>query len=231
MISIHIGAENFPNATTLYIWEFSDGSSGNVTDTVASKVVTLTGTMTQEDNHLDTPVSVYCGMPGADYFTSTDAVFLFTGDFSAGGWAFCNWAVVSGRIVMCANNNGTEGWALHTSTSQLFLTIGDGVEANNVVSHGLSDSSWHHFACTFNGTSKAYVLYIDGADVASGTSAKDYVVGDTLSIGAESDGGGDFIGRVQDVFVHNNTILSAGQMARIFNGTIPGSGGLPLFDF
>ena len=89
----------------------------------------------------------------------------------------------------------------------------------------LSATGWHHFAVSWNESAPDAILYIDGAvaGAASGTafaSMGDLSNANPFSIGAETDGGNPFDGKLDDIRVYGYA-LSAGEVTKLYQTTAP----------
>ena len=74
--------------------------------------------------------------------------------------------------------------------------------------------TWYYVACTYNDSTGAMELYINGSSEATATNAVDIEQSD-LALGAQSGGGGEFFtGRMQDVRVYDR-VLTANEVAFI----------------
>ncbi len=77
-----------------------------------------------------------------------------------------------------------------------------GTDTPLVTSETTIDTAWHHWAVTFNGTSRQRVIYRDGVALASDTAAAVYTGAGTLWLGRGLSGG-YFNGQLDDVRVWN----------------------------
>jgi len=160
----HLTNISFPNTTNLFIWHLKETSDGaTIPAEQGGIVLDRTGALTQADNHLDTPESVFCSFDGInDFLTSTNSAFNFTNSFSTGGWFFhVNWGDLS-TPRMIANQQGGSGvgWRLGKSESNTEILIVDTANggASRVFAHGLSGATWNHFVWTFNASTFALIL-------------------------------------------------------------------------
>jgi alpha-tubulin suppressor-like RCC1 family protein len=97
--------------------------------------------------------------------------------------------------------------------------------ATEVVAPTASDMDWHHYACSFDGTTKTLTLYVDGQSPVS-TIGTSYTGAGVLSIGrstriATSTMTG-FTGWLDDVMIYNTAVLQT-TIGVIYNSTMPPS--------
>ena len=78
-------------------------------------------------------------------------------------------------------------------------------------------NAWHHFVVTYNATSNALTIYIDGASAATATAANDPAGTSTLHIGANSTPGGYLDGNLCLYGTWRNRILSASDVTALYN--------------
>lgn len=78
-------------------------------------------------------------------------------------------------------------------------------------------SAWHHCVITFNTTSKAVIIYNDGASAGSGTSTQSGAGTSQLNIGATGTPGNFFGGNMALFGTWRSRILSAGDVTLLYN--------------
>lgn len=79
-------------------------------------------------------------------------------------------------------------------------------------------SAWHHVVVTFNNTSKAAVMYVDGSQVATNTYGGSSAAGaGTLWLGSNYAGSSFFDGNLCLFGTWRNRILSAGDVTLLYN--------------
>jgi RHS repeat-associated protein len=154
-------------------------------------------------------------------------------------------ATVAG-INLANNSFSLEGWAKRASIGTNDWIIGQGPNtANQGLAFGFTgantfrcgffnndlttsatytDTSWHHWVCTYNASTNARTIYRDGVQVASDTASADYAGTGTLMIGNKTGTGEFFAGSLDDVAVYPN-ILTPTQVTDHFAAsavTMPG---------
>jgi hypothetical protein len=93
-------------------------------------------------------------------------------------------------------------------------------ETNNggaITSANLAGSTWRHVVFTYNASTNAMVLYVDGASAATGSSSADGAGTSTLYIGADSTPGGFYTGNLALYGTWRNRVLSAGDVTALYN--------------
>ncbi|NTV30967.1 hypothetical protein HGA91_03260 [candidate division WWE3 bacterium] len=101
-------------------------------------------------------------------------------------------------------------------------TLHCGFYANDIYSTATyTDSNWHHVACSYNATTKARVLYMDGKVVASDTTSSDYIGGSNLDIGRNSyDGGEYFNGSIDEVKIYLTDLTQTDILSEYNSGKV-----------
>ena len=84
-----------------------------------------------------------------------------------------------------------------------------------------TDKAWHHWACTFDATTRKRTVYRDGVAVASDTAASNYVGSGPVFVGANWNGSGDYFdGALDEVRVLTRN-LSASEVTQLQLGYKP----------
>ncbi|RJR15967.1 LamG domain-containing protein [Candidatus Microgenomates bacterium] len=173
-----------------------------------------------------------------DYFTMGDVAnfdFVDGQNFSISGWFNRDTFTTDDTLVAKKNDQGntTAGFIawIDDSTDDLRLVVSDGDSTNlHTVdsTSAFTATGWHHFVIVYDDSSStASKIYIDGRD----DSATNTVTGTFASIaslanavaftlGAESDAGNPFDGKVDEVQIYNYA-LSATQAQLLFNQGVP----------
>jgi len=163
--------EDFPTITgSLYAWHLNEtGPWSNGGEWSGGKALTDNATLTLGNNHLGD--STLCSFNGADWLSSSDAVFDHSGSFSTYSWLRPN-AISGDYIIACKRGeNGSQySWQFHINSSGLYLQVSDnGSTARSVgsLSHGeLLDGYPHFVAATYNASNDSVLVFIDGKIVA-----------------------------------------------------------------
>lgn len=142
-----------------------------------------------------------------------------SGKFSISGWFYRDTATTTDTIIAKKDASGTgAGYMVYldASTDKLVLDVADGTDEYSVTSTTTFASvGWHHFVVVWDDVSATNTeIYIDGvAD--NGTDTGTLVnIGDlsnalTLRIGAESDMGNPFIGKLDEVRAYNRVLTQS----------------------
>jgi hypothetical protein len=207
---------DFPNSTTLYIYNCDNASSGDLTDVGGnSKTLTLTGTTTAANDVLG--VSRYNVLDGSnDYFSSTDAAFNFTDDFSCGGWVYmADWSTVAESVFISRSNNAsfTNGWGIYFGANET-INIYNNAAVATACSTAHFSAGWHHIVLTYGGTGNLATIYVDGVVQARGATGT-ITAGGNLEVGSNATTY-KLNGRIDEVFIHNATVLTADQVKKIY---------------
>lgn len=215
---------------------FSGGIGAITAAEVASGRSTTTSTTVPEPSSLVVSLDAaeYSGS-GAwqDLTTSDNDATLGAGSaaptFNAGGWFnFDGGDYMSlGTIISAGSSYTAEAWVwdtgsganrniLSTRDDVLFMSgsqlrAGVGANYGAVSSSNFPTNTWKHVVFTFDNTSKAAVLYVDGTAVSSSTQSGRQYSGMTLRIGAHEWAGSPvsfWNGRIAMVRVYNSAITA-----------------------
>jgi len=149
-----------------------------------------------------------------------------TADLTITGWFRRNTSTTDDTLIAKRNSSTTSdpGYIafIDAATDKLHFEVSDGTNDYKLVSTSVfTGNDWHRFTLVWNQSSiPDSEIYIDGiADnaVKTGTLTS---VGDlsnalTLNIGAESDGGAPFDGKLDEIHVYNRSI-SATEIAKLY---------------
>lgn len=222
-------------------WKFNTGSGSTATDSSAN---TLDGTLTNMESvdwTTNTPTSsnenpYALDFDGVDeYVTVADSSLLDfsdTDDFTITGWfnrdtATTDDTVVSKSIGQLGANTGYNLY-IDSVTDRLILDVADGVDLYTVTSSSqFTTTGWNHFAVVWDQNSTANTeIYINGTANSATESGTIGNIGDLSNalpfrVGAESDAGKPFDGKIDDVRVYGR-VLTATEIATLAAGNSPG---------
>jgi len=121
----------------------------------------------------------------------------------------------AGYVIWIDNNGGTD---------YLNFEISDGTDTYSVASAtDFSATGWHNFAAVWDDSNGMY-LYIDGglngSTTTSTSSIGSLANANAFRVGAESDAGVPFDGKLDDIRVYGSA-LSAGEVAKLYQTTAP----------
>ena len=165
---------------------------------------------------------------GVDDYVAIDGI---SSVFSATAGAISLWAQIDTtsttvnllKAYVDANNSITIFY--HASANELKLNYKGSGTANTAVSTAAieGDGLWHHIVGTWNTAATEIKLYLDG-EVAQTTSSMTTFVGSlsAASIGNNADGGGYFLGNIDEVSLYDETITAA-QVTSIYDSGFPNS--------
>ena len=87
----------------------------------------------------------------------------------------------------------------------------------NITSGSVTTSAWHHLVLTYNNSTNAMILYIDGSSAATGTSSSDAAGTSQLNIGAGPAPSNYWSGNMALYGTWRNRILSASDVTALYN--------------
>lgn len=220
MARSYLTSTQFPNTTTLYGWNINGNGSYDDGDFIGSKALTETGALSAAVNLQGD--SRFCDFDGAnDYLSSTDAVFNFIGDFSVGCWVYmADWSITNTDYIIDRVDLGVpDGWLLrfsNTNPDLVWTVYSGGLTSSFTWDHSSLIPGWHHLNISRESGVET-LLYVDGDLKVTHVDASDVITaGGTLVIGANSVGGGKITGRIVDVYVHKDTVLSGPEVSIIY---------------
>ena len=217
-------------------WKLDDGSGTNATDASGnSNTLSMTGSPSWTTGNIGPYSLDFSGSgqylsiasPSSALDFADGASFTITGWFNRDTFAADHTILSSksaqttsdGYIIWIDNNAGNDYLMFRAdengSTDAYTLTS----------STNFSSTGWHHFAVSWNESAPNAVLYIDGNAEGSASGTAFASMGDLsntnpFSIGAETDGGLPFDGKLDDIRIYGYA-LSADQVKKICNTTSP----------
>ena len=97
---------------------------------------------------------------------------------------------------------------------------GGGTERAISVTPTVENNGWHHLAYTWDTSSDASVLYIDGSSVGTGQAADFTGAVVNINFGYRQDSGLYFIGNLNDASLYDD-VLTGGEVSTIYNSGAP----------
>lgn len=89
---------------------------------------------------------------------------------------------------------------------------------DSLATGNITNTAWHHFVFTFNNTSKATIIYIDGSSAATKTMTGVTTAGTSqLNIGANASPGNYWAGNFALYGIWRNRVLSSGDVTSLYN--------------
>ncbi len=137
---------------------------------------------------------------GNDFLNGGDAVTLAGGSFALEFWVKRGSLGGQQSVVGQGTAEPFAGMeAGFRSDNRFVFSFGEtGTDTPLVTAESVTDTDWHHWAVTFNGTTRERVIYRDGIALASDTAAAVYAGGGPFWIGRGITGG-FFRGQLDDV--------------------------------
>ncbi len=155
-----------------------------------------------------------------------------TPGFQGQGWGLDNVLISTrkeGNTIPLADSSFTlSAWAKRSNTSQRPMIISQGRSAQNQglqfgflpsntftctfwgnalsTSDSYTDTDWHHWACTYDATTKLRTIYRDGIEVAQDTASANYIGFGLTKIGTGLWDGTNFPGTIDEVSIWNSAL-------------------------
>ena len=214
-------------------WKLDDGSGTNATDSSGNaNTLAMTGSPSWVAGQIGPYSLDFSGT--AQYLSVADPAsgvldFGDGADFTISGWFNRDTAAADHTIVAKKNDQTTNaGYVVwidnNGSTDYLSAEISDGTDTYSAIgTTDLSTTGWHQFSIVWD-DSNGLSIYLDGKLDGSTTSSTSSInsLANALAfrIGAESDAGVPFDGKIDDIRVYGYA-LSADQVKKLYNTTAP----------
>ncbi|QQR77591.1 MAG: LamG domain-containing protein [Candidatus Moraniibacteriota bacterium] len=212
-------------------WKLDDGSGTNATDSSGNaNTLAMTGSPTWSAGQIGPYMLDFSG--SGQYLSVADPAsgvldFANGADFSLTGWfnrdTFTADHTIVAKKTDQATNAGYVVW-IDASTDTVNFEISDGTytyEADSTTT--FTSTGWHHFTAVWD-DSRGASVYIDGglngSTETSTSSIGDLSNANAFRIGAESDAGVPFDGKLDDIRVYGYA-LSADEVKKLYNTTSP----------
>jgi hypothetical protein len=233
--TINAPIKNDLSQSLLGYWKMDEGTGTSTTADSSGNAVTLTMTAIDSGDWQTGQIGPFMlDLDGsAEWLTATDPAvldFVNGASFSIAGWF--NRDTENTVDTLVAKRNGTantdDGYMVYIGTDDLLYFEASeisGTDERQVVSTStFATTGWHHFVVSWE-DDRDVSLYIDGAsqgtvsgstfaNVASLVTALDF------KIGAESDNGNPFDGKLDDIRVYGYP-LSADDVTKLYQTTAP----------
>jgi len=145
-----------------------------------------------------------------------------SGEAKASVSLYFNWdSINSGENWFIGQDNPTDrvfAFGYVGSTNELKLQI-NGTNTTGTGTYDFNTGEWYHYLFTFDTTTNAVVIYVNGQQVATGTQTKDFISATSdLYIGQREYSGneGRINGKIANVKIFNE-VLTAAQVADLYN--------------
>ena len=212
-------------------WKLDDGSGTNATDSSGNaNTLAMTGSPGWVTGNIGPSALDFSG--SGQYLSVADPAsgvldFANGADFSLTGWfnrdTFTADHTIVAKKTDQATNAGYVVW-IDASTDTVNFEISDGTytyEADSTTT--FTSTGWHHFTAVWD-DSRGASVYIDGglngSTETSTSSIGDLSNANAFRIGAESDAGVPFDGKLDDIRVYGYA-LSADEVKKLYNTTSP----------
>lgn len=147
--------------------------------------------------------------PVQDDFTLS-AWFKTTSTSGTLGGAWQGIGIIDGEVPNIVNDFG-----LTMAQGRLMFGVGN-PEVTLISPNTYNDNNWHHVVCTRVKLTGAMVMYVDGAQVASGTGSTNSLTSPTVLRIGRSDINRFFQGNISSINIYNNA-LTAAQVQQNYN--------------
>ena len=214
-------------------WTLDDGSGTTALDSSGNaNTLTMTGSPSWVTGNIGSSALDFSG--SGQYLSVADPSsgvldFVDGSDFTITGWFNRDTAAADHTIVAKKNDQTTSaGYVVwidnNGSTDYLSAEISDGTDTYSAVgTTNLSTTGWHHFAIVWDDSNGLYIYLdgkLDGSTTSSTTSINSLANALAFRIGAESDAGVPFDGKIDDIKVYNRA-LSVDEVSKLAHTAVP----------
>lgn len=155
----------------------------------------------------------------SQYLSHVDATGINVAgiDFSISFWFYAttNNKYFFSKSTGAFGSRECEALQVFGSAFTIRFSVNNGTQLNSANTSG---SAWHNCVITWNNTSKAQIVYIDGASSGSGTGSANPTGTSQLNIGADAAPANFFGGNIALFGIWRSRILSAGDVTLLYNG-------------
>lgn len=214
-------------------WTLDDGSGTTALDSSGNaNTLTMTGSPSWVTGNIGSSALDFSG--SGQYLSVADPSsgvldFVDGSDFTITGWFNRDTAAADHTIVAKKNDHTTSaGYVVwidnNGSTDYLSAEISDGTDTYSAVgTTNLSTTGWHHFSVVWDDSNGLYIYLdgkLDGSTTSSTTSINSLANALAFRIGAESDAGVPFDGKIDDIKVYNRA-LSVDEVSKLAHTAVP----------
>lgn len=214
-------------------WTLDDGSGTTALDSSGNaNTLTMTGSPSWVTGNIGSSALDFSG--SGQYLSVADPSsgvldFVDGSDFTITGWFNRDTAAADHTIVAKKNDQTTSaGYVVwidnNGSTDYLSAEISDGTDTYSAVgTTNLSTTGWHHFSVVWDDSNGLYIYLdgkLDGSTTSSTTSINSLANALAFRIGAESDAGVPFDGKIDDIKVYNRA-LSVDEVSKLAHTAVP----------
>ncbi|QQR77585.1 MAG: LamG domain-containing protein [Candidatus Moraniibacteriota bacterium] len=232
--TVNAPIENRLSQGILGYWKLDDGSGTNATDSSGNgNTLAMTGSPSWTTGQIGAYSLDFSG--SGQYLSIADPAsgildFVDGADFTIVGWfnrdTFAADHTIVAKKTDQTTNAGYVVWVDNNAGNDyLNFEISDGTDTYSATgATNLSATGWHHFAAVWNDNTGMY-LYLDGSLDGSTTTStaaiNSLANANAFRIGAESDAGVPFDGKIDDVRLYGKA-LSEDAVKRLYQTTVPG---------
>jgi len=200
-------------------WRFGDATG--TTAAATTRIVTGTygaGTTLNQPGLLVGDANKAVTLAGNAKVTFGD-VFDFTAraPYSLQAWVKPTTVDTTARRIFSKEESGGTGYYLISNSTRLQFARVVGTAYDTMNGPKLTVGSTYHVVVTYDGTNQ--VMYLNGAQVALGTSTRSLANGAALFTGAKASGGGNWSGTIDEPAVYSSALSAATVLAHYRSGT------------
>ncbi len=240
--TVNVPVENRLSQGLLGYWKMDEGTGTSTTADASGNANTLTMTAMESGDWVAGQIGAYAlDFDGsAEWLTVADpssgVLDIVDGaDFTITGWFNRDTFTTDDTIVAKRNGiaNTDDGYILYIddATDQLIFEVSEagGTDEYQVASTStFTATGWNHFAVVWNDSNAAQTeIYVNGkadngTDTGTIANLGDLSNAVAFDIGAESDNGNPFDGKIDDIKLYGKA-LSEDAVKRLYQTTVPGS--------
>jgi len=236
--TVNAPVENRLSQGLLGYWKMDEGTGTSTTADASGNANNLTMTAMESGDWVAGQIGAYAlDFDGsAEWLTVADPAsgvldIVDGADFTITGWFNRDLFAADHTIVAKKTNQTTNAgyvvWVDNNgSTDYLNFELSDGTDTYTAAgATDLSATGWHHFAAVWNDNTGMYIYLdgrLDGSTTTSTSSINSLANANAFRIGAESDDGVPFDGKIDDIKLYGKA-LSEDAVKRLYQTTVPGS--------
>jgi alpha-tubulin suppressor-like RCC1 family protein len=156
---------------------------------------------------------------GSEQLQYSDSIVALNKGFTIAYWAKRGATANAAKVIVTQGSGANRATMGFNATENAFCRV----NMTEVTATVASDVNWHQYTCSYDGTTKALTLYVDGQTPVTATSTT-YTGAGPLLIGRASDTATStvigFTGSVDDLMVYNTALLQT-TVGLIYNSTTP----------
>ena len=188
--------------------EVKDRSGNNINGTFVNGSTVVGGRFGNAGNFV----------PGTNNYVNLGSnMSIANNSFTLAGWVRRS---TSGRWdLIWSASSGSTNRSLHVGFNSSNFLVCNFYENDLQGSLTVTDTNWHHFACTFDSTTKTRALYLDGAPAGSDIASANYQGTGNIKIGGNyTSDSNAYSGNIDEVRIYNRA-LSRQEINSLYNFT------------